>query len=337
MSTCYYPLRILRDSENKIIFTNDGIPSLPCGQCLGCRLNHAESWAIRMVHESRGHDENSFLTLTYNDEHLPVHNNLDYRALTLFIKRLRKALSYTPYKNKVKYYAVGEYGEKFSRPHYHVILFGFDFSYKLRYKGIENHLTDEYQKNGKLYREYSFLNDLWSMGKCNVGDVNYNTCMYVAKYVTKKVNGRNKDSHYTKLLSDGELVEYTPEKSYMSRKNAIGKEWLTRFWSDVYPHDHVIHEARRFKVPKYYDKWLEKNDPSLYEQIKLEREDSMATLATRSQADLTRIHNVKYLNSQQSAREMEGAAPTNLIDEQILSYSKREQTTLHFKRKKNET
>lgn len=333
MSVCYRPLRIMRDSENNIIFTNDGTPSLPCGQCIGCRLNHAEGWAIRMVHEAQLHEENSFLTLTYNDENLPSNGNLSYRAVTNFIKRLRRSLDKTPYHKKLKYYLVGEYGENFSRPHYHIILFGFDFSYKLRYKGEENSKTLAYTKNGKSYYSSTFLSSLWSYGAAHIGDVNYNTCMYVAKYVTKKVNGRNKDSHYARILPDGEIFQLEQEKSQMSRKNAIGKEWLQKYWSDVYPDDSVVYEQRRFKTPKYYDKWLEKNDPLLFDQIKQEREASSLIYGSRSQDDLTRIHEVKILNQKQNARELEGAAPTNEIDDQILAYSKQEKQSLHQQRK----
>lgn len=333
MSTCYYPLRVLKDSDNNILFTNEGTPSLPCGQCIGCRLNHAEGWAIRMTHEAQLHQENSFLTLTYADQHLPVHGNLDYRAVTLFIKRLNKALSKTPYHKKTKYYLVGEYGDNFSRPHYHVILFGFDFSYKIRYKGTENEKILWRTKDEHKYYTSTFLNDLWEKGHCEIGDVNYNTCMYVAKYVTKKINGKNADSHYKRIDINGEIINVEREKSQMSRREAIGKKWLENFWSDVYPEDSVIHEARRLKVPRYYDKWLEKNNPSLFEQIKIHRENSMLELKQRTQTDLTRIHEVKLLNSKNSSRELEGAAPANKIDEEILAYSKREQTTLHQRKK----
>lgn len=333
MSTCYYPLRVLWDAENNLVFSNDGIPSLPCGQCIGCRLNHAEGWAIRMVHEAQRHEENSFLTLTYNDEHLPSTKNLSYRALTLFIKRLRRQLSKTRYNQKWKYYAVGEYGENFSRPHYHIILFGFDFSYKLRYKGIENSKTLSFVKNEKPYFKSTFLNDLWGQGHCDIGEVNYNTCMYVAKYVTKKVNGRNKAEHYTRMNEYGELISVEPEKSQMSRKNAIGKEWLQQFWSDVYTQDSVFHQGKRLKVPKYYDKWLEKNNPDLFQQIKEERESSMSEIS-KSQIDLTREHEHKLLTQKGFSRDLDGTAPINQADENLLNYHKSINNDFHLLNKR---
>lgn len=333
MSVCYSPMIAFRTSEGNILFndpTSLGISELklPCGQCIGCRLNHAEGWAIRMVHESQLHEQNSFLTLTYSDENLPPNGNLNYGDVTKFIKRLRKVLSST--KVKIKYYRVGEYGENFSRPHYHIILFGFDFTAKLRYKSQENEHLHWRTKNGNKYYVSTLLNQLWGHGHAEIGEVNYNTCMYVAKYVTKKVNGKNKKSHYQKVLNDGEIISVEPEKSSMSRRNAIGKQWLEEFYTDIYPEDCAIHDGRKLKTPKYYDKWLEKNRPDLFEQVKLERESFTSDI---TQTDLTRQHEVKILAQDQFEREMDGAPTPNVIDQKILTYNKDEQTRLHLRKK----
>lgn len=325
MSTCLSPIKAHRTIDGNIQFTAKDSHTelfLPCGQCIGCRLNHAESWAIRMTHEAQLHDQNCFITLTYNDENLPPNGSLNYDHVTKFIKKLRKVLSKTQY--KIKYYRVGEYGENLSRPHYHLILFGFDFSAKLRYHGEENEHIHWRTKNGNKYYVSTLLSKLWGVGHAELGEVNYNTCMYVAKYITKKVNGRQKTAHY------GGLEQ---EKASMSKKEAIGKQWLQQYWSDIYPHDHCIHNSKKLKVPKYYDKWLEKNNPTLYGQIKQNREQSMIN-STVDQSELTRIHEVKLLEAKQGTRELEGAAPTSHIDEQILEYNKNQAEWLH-QRKKN--
>jgi hypothetical protein len=336
MSVCYSPMLAHRTADGNIIFSdpkNIGISELklPCGQCIGCRLNHAEGWALRMVHEAQCHEENAFITLTYSDENLPEKGNLNYEDVTKFIKKLRKLLNKTHY--KIKYYRVGEYGENFSRPHYHLILFGFDFSAKLRYRGQENEYLHWRTKNGNKYFISSLLTNLWRLGHAEIGEVNYNTCMYVAKYVTKKVNGRNKESHYQRIDEFGEYIPVEPEKSSMSRRQAIGKQWLEKFSSDVYPEDTCIHDARRLKVPRYYDKWLEKNNPTLYDQVKQERENNTKQI---SQVDLTRTHEVKILAQKQFIRELEGDATPNAIDEKILKYNKDDSIRLHLQRKKNE-
>ncbi|AXH74591.1 MAG: replication initiator protein [Microviridae sp.] len=337
MSVCYSPMLAYRNSDGNIIFSDPknnaaGDLKLPCGQCLGCRLNHAEGWAIRMVHEAQCHEENCFITLTYNDENLPENKNLDYSHVTKFIKRLRKVLSVT--KVKIKYYRVGEYGENFSRPHYHIILFGFDFTAKLRYKNKENIHTHWRTKNNNKYYTSTLLTDLWGLGHAELGDVNYNTCMYVAKYVTKRVNGRLKDSHYQRTNSDGEITTVEPERSSMSRKEAIGKQWLERYWTDIYPSDHAIHDGRKLKTPKYYDRWLEKNNLELYESVKIQRESS---IHEQNQIDLSRLHEVKILNQNQFIRELDGTTnSTTELDKKILKYHKDQIEVLH-KRKKNAT
>jgi len=92
----------------------------PCGQCLSCRINKSRIWAQRIMLESMVSAPCSFVTLTYNDEHLPKDKSLNPRHLTLFFKLLRKYLG----SKKVRYFGVGEYGSQGDRPHYHIILFG---------------------------------------------------------------------------------------------------------------------------------------------------------------------------------------------------------------------
>jgi len=302
--------------------------SIPCGQCIGCRLNHAESWALRMVHEAQLHQENSFITLTYDDQNIPPDGNLNYEHVTLFIKKLRKVLQKTQV--KIKYYRVGEYGEKFSRPHYHIIIFGFDFSAKLRYRGIENERRVWRTKDQRKYYISSLLTTLWGLGHAEIGEVDYRTCMYVAKYVTKKINGDRKQSHYERVNELGEIISVEPEKASMSRKEAIGKKWLEQYWTDVYPEDTVIHEAKRLKAPKYYDKWLEKNNPKLFEEVKSSREENTKSL---DQSDLTREYEVKTLTQKSFVREYEGKQETNSYDQYMVKRLKHEAISLHKLRK----
>lgn len=324
---CFTPLKAYRTNDNSIIFSETKEVhtqlELPCGQCIGCRLQHAETWAIRMVHEAQTHEENSFVTLTYDDENLPP-NGLQYSDVTKFIKKLRRVLDKTQYKGKLKYYRVGEYGDKFSRPHYHLIIFGFDFSAPIKYKGIINEKEQSYQSGDRCYYNSSLLTQLWDHGRSDCGDVDYSTCNYVAKYVTKKVTGKHKDDHYQGR---------EPEKASMSKKPPIGYDWLQQFNTDVYPHDHVLHNGRFHKVPRAYDTWLEKNNPELYDQIKQDRENNTKT--TR-QEDLTRIHNTKILKLQNSKREHDSAAPINDNEYKRLAYMKMLATKHHNQRKNDE-
>lgn len=119
---------------------------LPCGQCVGCRLERSRQWAVRCMHEASLHSKNCFITLTFNQEFLEQRKNvwsLDYHDWRLFIKRLRNKFG----TKSVRYYHCGEYGQMcancdrslfycqcgtaqiviLGRPHYHACLFGFDF------------------------------------------------------------------------------------------------------------------------------------------------------------------------------------------------------------------
>lgn len=324
MSKCLNPTKAHRASDGNISFVGKnsyGELWLPCSQCINCRKTYSESWGVRMMHEASEHPENCFLTLTYSDDHLPPNGSLDYSHTQTFIKNLRAALSYSNFDRKIKYYLAGEYGDQLGRPHYHAILFGFDFSAPVYYKGRDNSVLEEYTKDGNVYREFSFLDDLWQKGKCNVGEVNYETCRYTASYVSKKVSGRSSAAHYGSKL---------PERAFMS--NGIGRTWLERFYADVYPDDFCIHSGKRLKVPKYYDRWLETHNSSLFQQVKLSREASMMDMDI-DHSELVRIHQVKLLNQQQYSNDLTGAAPTNAIDQKIIAYNKVQSDWTHERKK----
>ena len=133
--TCYAPLhgyysqeRNPKTGKRSVVFSrnsgyDDRRVSVPCGQCIGCRLERSRQWAVRCVHESSLHRFSSFITLTYNDEHLPSDRSLNVEHFQRFMKRLRKHLEPL----KIRFFHCGEYGDKFRRPHYHAIVFGYDF------------------------------------------------------------------------------------------------------------------------------------------------------------------------------------------------------------------
>jgi hypothetical protein len=165
-----------------VIFHNDQRSdeiTLPCRQCIGCLLERSRQWAIRSMHEASLHIKNCFITLTYRPEDLPPFGSLDYKHFQLFMKRLRKKFT----GQKIKFYMCGEYGENLSRPHYHACLFGFSFPDLVRY-----HKTPT---GDQLYTSV-ILNDLWGKGSCTVGEVNFKTAGYTARYCLKKLNGTDK-------------------------------------------------------------------------------------------------------------------------------------------------
>ena len=156
-------------------------PISPCGQCIGCRIDRSRQWAARCVHEAQLHTDNCFLTLTYADEHLPKHNSVSVKELQLFMRYLRRAI----YPTKVRFFACGEYGDQFNRPHYHIALFGYDFP--------DKELFTKRRANNLYISET--LNKIWGKGHCSIGELNYQSAAYIARYVVKKINGDRAFEH----------------------------------------------------------------------------------------------------------------------------------------------
>ena len=334
---CFNPIKALRTPDNDIIFSSDeslGISELmiPCGQCIGCRLQKAETWAIRMIHESQFHDENCFITLTYSDEYLPFDGSLDYSHPTKFLKRLRSFLKSNGYEQEISYYYAGEYGDQLGRPHYHMILFGFDFSSPLTYKGTINEKVLQFETDkGHKYYTSTLLTDLWSLGHANLSNVTYDTCMYTSKYVTKKMTGAYQMSHYQKVHSlTGEFVEVLPEQARMSRKYPIGKKWIESFWKDAYPSDFIIYENKKLKVPKYYDKWLEEKFPTLYDQIKIHREENASII---DNARLNREYECMLRKHENYRSSLGEETNINPFDSSIMNYKKDQINDFHINNK----
>jgi hypothetical protein len=181
--------------------------NISCGQCIGCRLERSRQWAIRCMHEASLHEENSFITLTFSPEHLVARDNpwsLDVRDWQLFMKRLRKRTG-----KKIRFYHCGEYGELHKRPHYHACLFGYDFPDKRLWRVVNGQ---------RLYTSY-FLQELWPYGFSTIGTVTFESAAYVARYIMKKVSGKNADDYYQWFDDEtGEIFDRHPEYTTMSRR-----------------------------------------------------------------------------------------------------------------------
>ena len=243
--------------------------SLPCGQCVGCRLEKSRQWAMRCMHEAQLHEKNCFITLTYNNENLPQTGSLVKSDFQKFLKRLRKSIAPA----KLRYYMAGEYGTSFGRPHFHACIFGHDFHDKKLFKRTPS---------GSLIYTSENLAALWPYGYSSIGDVTFESAAYVARYIMQKYNGQmeenkhiTKDEHYTYCdLETGELIKLLPEYNNMSLKPGIGAEWYKKYRSDVYPHDYVVVNGKRVKPPKYYDKQYKNDYPYEYEELLHKRETS---------------------------------------------------------------
>lgn len=234
----------------------------PCGVCLDCRLDYARQWAIRCTHEAFMHDENSFVTLTYNDENLPSDGSVRKGELQKFMKRLRNRLSKS--EKQIRFFGCGEYGAKYDRPHYHLCLFGIDFPDKEIHKANFRRKADP----DILYTS-KMLEDTWQKGFHTVGEVNYKTAGYVARYIQKKHMGKWSDYFYDGLEPEFALMSRGQKKDGLG---GIGKQWFLKYWQDCYPKDYIVINGKKHKPPKYYDSLLEKYHPKVWQYVYAKRE-----------------------------------------------------------------
>lgn len=240
---------------------------IPCRKCIGCRIDYSLSWATRMILESKSHKENCFITLTYNNENLPKNMSLIKKDVQLFIKRLRKTLC----SKKILYYGVGEYGENTKRPHYHLCIFGHNFTDTDReIVSINSH------SKTKVYKSKS-LEKIWGKGHCSVGEFTQQSAAYCARYVTKKIYGEPAKDHY------GDRI---PEFSIMSLKPAIGK---THFINHYPQNGRLYLNDTYLPMPRYLNN-LQKEINPFYSKNKLSflTSPSYKVLSEKTLSDLQR-------------------------------------------------
>lgn len=266
--TCFYPLDGWRSAvrsetgRRRIVFSiKDGLVdrpvSVPCGQCIGCRLERSRQWAVRCMHEASLHSDNCFLTLTFDDVHLPHDRSLDVGIFQRFMKRLRKRCG-----AGIRFYHCGEYGERYGRPHYHALIFNFDFHDKKIHS----------VRGGNSIYVSELLADLWPFGFAVIGDVSFQSSAYVARYIMKKITGDNAAEHYRLFCPEtGEIFDRKPEYTTMSRRPGIGRLWLDQFGSEVLKHDSVIVNGVPARPPRFYDQVFEVEYPRDFALLKSRR------------------------------------------------------------------
>jgi len=240
---CYHPVRAYRTPGGTITFKEGGDSGsaldLPCGRCIGCRIQRTQQWALRCMHEAAMHDANSFITLTYGENCDP---SLNYHDFQKFLKALRRT---TP----IRFFAAGEYGALHERPHWHALIFG-------------HHFDRWHQVSEQAWASHQLAN-LWPHGHSSTGDVTQQSAAYVASYCIKKITGPLAKQHYERVnLATGEIFQLTPEMARMSLKPGIGATYFDRYKREIYyARDGCVQPGgKTLKPPRYYDKRLAEHD-----------------------------------------------------------------------------
>lgn len=285
---CYHPLHGWRSRERTVngkrgvTFKRENgfedMPiSVPCGRCIGCRLEYSRQWATRIMHEASLYDENSFTTFTYRDDALPFHWTLVKKHMQDFWKRLRWSVN----DKRIRYYCAGEYADD-GRPHYHACIFNHFPSDAVLYN----------VENGYRVYESDALDELWGHGKTMTGSLTFESAAYVARYVTKKVTGKKAEEvneltglkYYERLTDDGEIVELVPEYADMSLKPGIGYDWQREYKAETLRDDYVIVNGRRAIPPRYY-----LNQYTEEEKARVLRKRAKAAEAKSDEATMARL------------------------------------------------
>lgn len=285
----YITKKIYYENKHYVVDNNPYCFQIPCGQCVGCRLKKSSDWAVRCVHESYCYDNNIFITLTYKpilDENgIDIYHNarLDKTHLQKFNKRLRRYLEYYPdlfktqkcsYRDSFSYYGCGEYGDKNNRPHFHQLIFNLDFKDKIYYQ----------THNGNKYYRSPTLEKIWGKGMCVIGELNFKTSAYTARYCMKKLSKNDKN--------------YKGEFAVMSRRVAIGRIFFNKYFKEIYRDDSIIIEKRHLKPPLYYDCLYRKLNEEHFLSLKTKRKE-FAQLQSIKEQNPSHIYNKEFIKIQQ--------------------------------------
>lgn len=243
---CINPLKASQNQDGDIVYnTRKAVHGLvgfefECRKCLPCRLNIAREKATRAVHEAKMHENNIFLTLTYNDASL-ASERLIYEDFQKFMKKLRKTQN-----GKITYMVTGEYGEKNKRPHWHALLFNYrPKDAKFKYS------TD---RGDKLF-ESETISKIWGKGQHDFGEVTMDSAGYVARYAAKKLTHGKDQEH-----------DYHPIHKTSSARG-IGKSWIEKYWKHTFENGYVVLPSGDItKIPRFYVDWLKKEKPQEYKK-----------------------------------------------------------------------
>ena len=279
-NTLFSKKSFLHVDENKD-WSWDVVP-IPCGMCTSCRLDYSREWANRCYMESLESKDNYFITLTYDDDHLPIGDKgnatLIKKDFQDFMKRLRKFYKDNFNVDNIRFYACGEYGSQTYRPHYHFIGFNLpipDLStiFIDRSKGSIDISIKNQSVSGDLYYYSAIIDKCWSKGHVLVGKANWSTMAYVARYIMKKLKGQSKMAY--------DVLSIEPEFTLMSRSPGIGQKYFDAHRSEILEKGYILVKRGDKVIPasipraflRKQENWTD-DDWILYYQRKIDIECS---------------------------------------------------------------
>lgn len=277
---------------------SSSIVTIPCGSCLECKIANSKAWAQRAVLESLCHNDNYFITLTYDDDHLPdplftfsrhdltlgYWSPLLYRDFELFKKRLLERYRELGHVG-IRFFACGEYGSKNGRPHFHAIF------YNLPIHDLEFNYSSTLNGENIPYLTSKLITDTWGKGFITIGECNSKTAAYVARYVIKKFTSDDEVSYSRHCESLG-FQPLPSEFRQASRRPGLGRTYFDLHFQDIYKSDKVyLPDGVISKPSSYFDILYKKiNEEDLF-KIKLSRR-FFAELSNRNE-----LLNVININS----------------------------------------
>lgn len=283
---------------------------IPCGKCIGCLLENSRDWATKACYEAELHKDNWFITITYDDEHLPEAEpaidketgqelppnpggTLKPEELRAFCNKLRMYYRRKYNHQGIRYMAAGEYGSISLRSHYHMILFNCPIK--------PSEMTFwKYNENHEALWRCTELEKIWKKGMIVAAEVNWNTCAYVARYCMKKSKNLTKE--------DYERLGIAPEFLRASNRPGIGREYFEKNKDIIYSKDTVIIQkygggTMEIRPPKYYDKLYDVENHEKLEKIKERRKKDQERRTRTKYNQTTNYKKTQLWNEEQTKKE----------------------------------
>ena len=294
---CYHPLKAFkvrpetRDQSAKYVIASHKLEhvnykgqsyyesiDIPCGKCIGCRLEYSKQWANRIMLESKTSNNIWGINLTYNNDNIPIKHPIDLETGEVitsiecptlkekdvqdFLKRLRMNMFRKYGTKSIRYAYAGEYGEQRQRPHYHLIVFNCPI------KDLKE--VRKSKKNFPMY-ESEEISKTWGKGLVTINEVSWDYSAYVARYIMKKQKGQGSKEYYDSIGREKEYFR-------TSRRPGLGKEYYNLNKDKIYDTDEIFLGKRdkvlKLKPAKYYDKLFDVEDHERMQEIKENRRKS---------------------------------------------------------------